>query len=312
VQFEPQGLIFEPQIYPGFWATSHAALPVPWVKDAQTLRIFFSMRDNQGRSHITYLDTDPADPCQVSYVHPEPILPLGRPGTFDDNGMMPSWIVETPQGLYLYYIGWNPQVTVSYRLAIGLAISHDGGQTFERYAEGPILDRAIDEPFFNTAPCVLPNGLPGSPWQMWYVSCTGWSHVQGHPEPHYLIRRALSDDGIHWQRTGETSIGYDAFTQGLAKPCVFVEDGLYHMIYAARSANNYRTDPAQSYRLRYASSLDGITWQEQALTLPRSPDGWDSQMVEYASTYSHQGQRFLLYNGNGFGASGFGYAVRTA
>ena len=41
-------------------------------------------------------------------------------------------------------------MTVSYRLAIGLAVSEDGGQTYRRYSSGPLLDRDRDEPFFNT------------------------------------------------------------------------------------------------------------------------------------------------------------------
>ena len=44
--------------------------------------------------------------------------------------MMPSCVVSAGRLKYLYYIGWNPQVTVSYRLAIGLAISDDGGRTY--------------------------------------------------------------------------------------------------------------------------------------------------------------------------------------
>ncbi|GAI85323.1 unnamed protein product, partial [marine sediment metagenome] len=30
---------------------------------------------------------------------------------------------------------------------------------------------------------------------------------------------------------------------------------------------------------------------------------------EYASTYVFNNKRYMLYNGNGFGESGFGYAV---
>jgi hypothetical protein len=53
---------------------------------------------------------------------------------------------------------WNPQVTDSYRLAIGLAVSEDGGRTYRRYSAGPLLDRDRDEPFCNTAPCVVRDG----------------------------------------------------------------------------------------------------------------------------------------------------------
>ena len=78
------------------------------------------------------IDLAASDPLRVLGTAPEPLLPLGQRGTFDDNGMMPSCIVADGQLRYLYYIGWNPQVTVSYRVSIGLAVSEDGGHTYRR------------------------------------------------------------------------------------------------------------------------------------------------------------------------------------
>ena len=182
-------------------------------------------------------------PKRVSYIHDKSVLPLGKLGTFDDSGIMPSWLVNHNGNKYLYYIGWNPQVTVSYRLSIGLAISVDGGITFEKYSEGPVCDRSVDEVYFNTAPCVL---VDGGLWRMWYVSCTGWQIVNNHPEPSYHIKYAESNDGIHWKKTGIVCIDYDPFTQALGRPCVYLEDSLYKMIYSYRSVENYRTDPHQS------------------------------------------------------------------
>ena len=42
-----------------------------------------------------------------------------------------------------------------------------------------------------------------------------------------------------------------------------------------------------------------------------SAEGWDSVMVTYAHVYEHKGKTHMIYNGNGFGKSGFGYAVLT-
>jgi hypothetical protein len=43
-----------------------------------------------------------------------------------------------------------------------------------------------------------------------------------------------------------------------------------------------------------------------------SPSGWDSDMVEYACVFDHDGSRHMLYNGNGYGETGIGYAVLTS
>ena len=40
-----------------------------------------------------------------------------------------------------------------------------------------------------------------------------------------------------------------------------------------------------------------------------SPSGWDSEMVCYPHVFDHKGKRYMLYNGNGYGRTGFGLAV---
>src|ERR1044071_6047520 len=157
MHWQKQGLIFQPD-HQYDWMVSHASLPIVNAWDDQKLRIYIGVRDQEGRSLTTFIDVLANNPRQILYVHDKPILPLGKLGTFDDNGIMPSWIVNYGQKKYLYYIGWNPQVTVSYRLSIGLAISEDDGQSFAKYSEGPIFDRDIDEPYFKTAPCVIHDG----------------------------------------------------------------------------------------------------------------------------------------------------------
>jgi hypothetical protein len=40
-----------------------------------------------------------------------------------------------------------------------------------------------------------------------------------------------------------------------------------------------------------------------------STEGWDSEMIEYPFVFDHNGDRYMLYNGNGYGKTGFGLAV---
>jgi hypothetical protein len=81
--------------------------------------------------------------------------------------------------------------------------------------------------------------------------------------------------------------------------------------YCYRGSLNYRTDKAQSYRLGYAESSDGIDWtrKDEEVGIARSDEGWDSVMMCYPYLYQHRGRKYLFYNGNGFGESGFGYAI---
>ncbi len=65
------------------------------------------------------------------------------------------------------------------------------------------------------------------------------------------------------------------------------------------------------YRIGYAESLDGLQWErlDHLAGIDISESGWDSQSVEYPYVFEHRGQKFMLYNGNGYGATGFGIAV---
>ena len=301
-----KGVIFAPD-HNFDWMMSHASIPVVDEVRSGVLRIYFGTRDGNGRSHTSYIEVEAARPENVLYIHDQPVLPLGRPGTFDDSGMMPSWVVNHQNKKYLYYIGWNVKVSVPYHLSIGLAISEDDGRSFRKVSEGPLLDRSIDEPFFNTAPCVLRDE---DRWRMWYVSCTGWETNAERPEPRYHVRYAESTDGIRWQKTNHACIDYSSETDAIGRPCVYKEDGRYKMLYSYRDVWNYRNDRTQSYRLAYAESADGIAWTRGEAGIDRSESGWDSEMMEYCYVYRYHDQTYLFYNGNGFGKTGIGYAVR--
>src|SRR5207244_1207524 len=103
-------------------------------------------------------------------------LPLGPLGAFDDCGVMPTWIVDVKGAKYLYYIGWTRRVTVPYHNAIGLAISTDGGRTFEKVGDGPVFGLTPEEPHFTGTACVL---VDSGVWRNWYMSVVEWREVAG-------------------------------------------------------------------------------------------------------------------------------------
>jgi hypothetical protein len=111
VRWEKCGRIFVPDgSIP--WMRTHATLPVAVPLDDAILRILFAGRDEANRSRIGWIDVDARDPGTVLGISKQPVLPLGERGTFDDNGMTPSVVVQHGPLTYMYYIGWNPQVIV--------------------------------------------------------------------------------------------------------------------------------------------------------------------------------------------------------
>ena len=67
---------------------------------------------------------------------------------------------------------------------------------------------------------------------------------------------------------------------------------------------------SETYRIGYAESVDGKLWQrmDELVSLDVSPDGWDSDMVCYPFIFDYMDDRYMLYNGNDYGKSGFGIA----
>ena len=290
------------------WMAHHACVPVVDKVGDDLLRIYFGPRDAEGRTRTAFIEVEADNPANVVYVHPRPILDLGKRGTFDDSGAMPSCIVNDGPRKYLLYIGWNQTVTVAYRNAVGLAISHDGGRTFDRVFEGPIVDRTPLEPYFCASPFAI---IDGGRWRLWYASCTEFLEVNGKPEPRYQIKYAESSNGRDWLRPNLTCIDYTFPGEANARPCVIQEHGRYRMWYCYRGSVGYRTDRNQSYRLGYAESKDGVAWTrlDHLVGMDRSDAGWDSEMIAYPFVYEHRGVKHMLYNGNGFGETGIGHAV---
>ncbi len=307
MKWEKKGLIYCPD-GKETWSRSHAQVPFAYDLDETTIRVFYSTRDDQSRSCVSFVDLDKKSPEVIKYRHDKPCISAGRMGGFDDSGVMPSWFLKCGDAIRMYYTGWNTSTSASYRLSIGLAESHDNGITFERIYDGPIMDRSIHDPIWVGQPCVLRNG---NQWKMWYLSCQKITIVDGHPEPHYCVKFASSNDGVDWKRPNTTCIGFDENTDAIGRPCVWESNGKYLMLHSNRKSVGYRVNRNNSYRIELSVSDDGLTWTNisDKFQFKKSSRGWDSQMNEYCSVIGASNKLFMFYNGNGFGHTGFGYAV---
>ncbi|WP_456460915.1 hypothetical protein [Reichenbachiella sp.] len=304
-----KGLIFEPGGN-HFWNKSHAQVPTPVVLE-DSIRVFYSTRGDNRVSRVSFFDVKKSDPSNLLYVHDSVVLDIGAPGTFDDCGTMPSWVVKRENELYMYYIGWNVRNTVPYYNSVGLAISTDNGLTFKKYSEGPLWDRNINEPYFSASTCVV---YFNNSWHCYYLSCTEYREINSVMEPRYHLKYASSDDGILWRREGKIAIDYANDNEaGIVKASVYPDDNIMKMWYSYRSFGNYRTDRNNSYKIGYAESENGVDWvrkDDQAGILP-SEKGWDSIMMAYPHVIRTGPKLLMFYNGNGFGESGIGYAEMT-
>jgi hypothetical protein len=281
------------------WARSHAALPVPVHAGGDVFRIFFSSRDHENRSHVGWADVEVSETPRVVASASTPVLIPGADGSFDDSGIGIGCAVRADDGLAIYYMGWNLGVRSGWRNAIGLARSRTLDGPFERFSTGPILDRSPEDPYTLSYPCVLQLGPQD--WRMWYGSnlapATSGTDLQ------HAIKMARSADGVSWTRDGATAIGFaEASEYALARPSVIGIGKKLLMCFACRG---------DAYRIGAATSEDGLNWtrRDAVFGLVRTGDGWDSEMTCYPALFSHRDRLWLAYNGNRFGATGFGLAV---
>ncbi len=286
------------------WAKTHAAAPIPFRLNDDVIRVFVSCFDEQGRSRPGYVDLAATDPTRILGISTEPLLDIGIPGAFDDNGLIVDSLIEPEPGtLYLYYVGFELCTHIRYRLFTGLAISYDSGKTFKRYSRAPILDRTDEGLYFRASPFVLRDeGV----FKLWYSVGSEWISIGGKPMPVYDLRYQESEDGIHWQPTGQASMAITGVDEhGFGRPWV-VKRGSndYQLFYSVRRCS------FAAYRLGYAESKDGIHWirKDDQIGLDVSPGEFDSDSIMYSAIISIGDRTYCFYNGNNFGEHGFGIA----
>lgn len=296
-----EGNIFSPDKNHS-WMQSHAANPFAVWQYDDVFRVYFTCRDADSRSHIGFADVDFSDSYKVINVSDEPVIAPGELGMFDDSGVAMGYYIEIEKIPHIYYLGWNLKVTVPWLNTIGLAKQNLLSGKFEKVSRAPIMDRNNEDPFSISYPSILfENGL----YRMWYGSNLNWGKEQH--EMNHVIKYAESSDGYNWKR--ENIIAVDLFHNGeyaLSKPFVVKEKNKYLMWYSYRGKNDIKT-----YRIGYAESLDGINWvrNDREVGIDISENDWDSEMISYPFVFDYKGNRYMLYNGNGYGKTGFGIAI---
>ena len=69
------------------WTISHAFIPTSMILDDRRIRVYVAFLDKHKVGRIGFVDVDAAEPRRVLMVSDKPVLDIGQPGTFDDNGV---------------------------------------------------------------------------------------------------------------------------------------------------------------------------------------------------------------------------------
>lgn len=299
--WQKKGLVYSCDIL----GTGYAQDPFIDVLNDKIWRIYFSSRTKGVVSLPFYMDVEAGNPFNILRVTKEPLFMPGYPGTFDDRGITMTSIVDCGGYKYIYYCGWNKGVTVPYSLSIGVAMV--AGDKFIKKYDGPVMCRSLYDPICVSAPFVM---LDRGVFRMWYITFTEWEVYSGRMEPTFVIKTAYSYDGIKWESVTKPCFKQRYKGESFARPCVIKDGDVYKMWYSVRGPEGYRGKDGQHYMIGYAESNNGENFRREPIDITTSNEGWDSEMIEYASVIEWNGYYHMLYNGNDFGKTGFGYAVK--
>jgi hypothetical protein len=307
------GKVFTPQEVTGRpWLKEFAQAPATLVF-GDFVRVYFSCRppaDASGKyvSYSAWVDLDRADMFKVRAIAEQPILSLGGLGEFDEFGTYPVSVTRENEEVLAYYAGWTRCESVPFNVAIGAAVSRDGGKTFNKIGAGPVLSYSLHEPFVLSGPKV--RRFHGQ-WQLFYIAGRKWKLVDGRAEPVYKIRMATSEDGIHWKKLNHDLIpSRIEDDEAQASPDVFYANGKYHMFFCYRYSSHYR-GKQNGYRIGYASSSDLFKWKrdDAKAGIDVSDKGWDAEMISYPHVFEVDGKTYMAYLGDQVGRFGFGLAI---
>jgi hypothetical protein len=283
---------------------SHASHPTAVHISENRYLLAYCGRNQEQHSHIflrTFLIID-----GKIVLNDDTTLALspGLPGSFDSHGVLSCNFVYDGPKLYLYYCGWLNIAGGMWHCDTGRATINFDTLTAEREFFGPILGRRADIPFFAVATTVIKEE---SRWLAWYNRGLCWKKDQGKWEAVYGIHFACSNDGVNWDCGKELVIPFkDQYEHSFGRPTVINFLNYYLMWFSARGAAN---DPL--YKIGFAVSPDGQNWSrlDDLSGITPSNAGWDDQSVCYPFVFEYKNVFYMLFNGNQYGLTGFGYAT---
>jgi len=282
---------------------SHAANPLPVQIAGDIYRIFYSGRDDQNRSSVGAVDIDIIQ-RKVITEYDAPFFEHGPVGSFYSDGVSIGNCYEVNGVRYMLFMGWQNPPGEHWKGNIGrLILTTDLSLQLEN--ENPLLGADSTDPISLSYPWV--QARPSGGFDMWYGSTLNWD--AGNGEMLHIIKHAISYDGVNWDRVGQAIQYKLGHAQAFSRPTILINNrGKFEMWFS------YRSGTGEKYRIGYAWSKNGNVWtlDLNLAGIDVSPSGWDSEMIEYPFVFNHDGVQYMLYNGNGYGKTGFGLAVMDA
>jgi hypothetical protein len=273
-------------------------LPI-WI-EGDVYRVFYSGRDAKNRSSVGAVDIDIVR--REAHWHSNgPVFEHGPEGTYFENGVSIGNCYEAAGRRFLGFMGWQWPPGEHWRGAIGRLLVTPN-LLLQLQDRQPLMGLDAEDPVSLSYPWIMQTG--DGMYHIWYGSTVAWD--AGNGEMLHVIKHATSMDGDAWNRDGIAVPFEIDVAQAYSRPAVRIDSRRGFEMWFS-----YRGNPRTPYRIGYAHSDDGrrFTLDLAGAGISVSDSGWDSEMIEYPFVFQHGRQWYMLYNGNGYGKTGFGLAI---
>jgi predicted GH43/DUF377 family glycosyl hydrolase len=267
---------------PGTWMEDQTANPDLLLIDDIYYMYFRGQRRRHDRIGVATIPKEKFDGVTWN-IHPEPIIDVGGPGSWDEVHALDPATVLVDGKIYLYYTGVSPLAD----RAICLAVSEDG-INFMKYDNNPVIIGGAPE-------VVYRDGI----FFLYY-----WREVPD--KGGFQIHYATSTDGYHFTEPSQSlslPVGeegeWDSFT--VETPRILREGGLYYMIYCG--SNRHKDYP---YHAGLATSKDLVHWEKYPGNpiFSRGEEGdWDEGAIWFTTVEKINGIYYMWYEGYGGGTA---------
>jgi predicted GH43/DUF377 family glycosyl hydrolase len=217
-----------------------------------------------------------------------PVLDIGSAGSWDDRGASHPRVLFDGTVYKMWYSGFDGS-----NIRIGHATSPDG-INWTKAAENPVLDLGAQgtwDAVWVENSMVL---FDGTSFQMWYYGRDANSI--------HRIGYATSSDGVTWDKYSGNPIIEPSGNSGswnsnrVAQPWVIFDGTSYQMWFGGYDGSKRRTG--------YATSTDGITWEEYSgnpVLDVGTPGSWDADLSANPSVVFDGSNYHMWYQGRGPG-----------
>ena len=281
-----------------WWMYSHVGACCAEKINKNLIRLYISGRGKDNKSRIGTAIIKWSDKPTVMKISKNPIIniPNLKAGYFHTDGALYPEITKFKGKTFLYFCGWLNYKTFKYNCNIGLALKKSGN--FKLYSKAPIFKLDDIDPIGTGSMSVFKkkNYL-----LMYYVSFDEWVKKGGKFQHKYYIKIAKSFDGINWIKKNQIAVKIKNSEIAVSKPSVISEGKKISMYFSARG---------KYYKIFKVSSKDGLKFGKRSAEIIKKSGSWDSKSREYPCVIRLNKKTIMFFNGNNFGKTGLGYAIK--